>query len=144
MIHLVEFYCTITYIYYWSPIYIYLCTFIYIYKDFPGGSQQCGRPGFDPWVGRSPGEGNGYPLQYSGLENSMDCTVHGVTKSLTQQRLSLTYLYKKRTEHSLKFWIFPSCFFFNINSLKNNYFFQISEITFYVFWDLRKSKFMGG
>ena len=28
-----------------------------------------------------PGEGNGYPLQYSGLENSMDCTVHGVTKS---------------------------------------------------------------
>ena len=31
-----------------------------------------------------PGEGNGYPLQYSGLENSMDCTVHGVTKSRTQ------------------------------------------------------------
>ena len=32
----------------------------------------------------SPGEGKGYPLQYSGLENSMDCIVHGVTKSLTQ------------------------------------------------------------
>ena len=32
----------------------------------------------------SPGEGKGYPLQYSGLENAMDCTVHGVTKSLTQ------------------------------------------------------------
>ena len=30
---------------------------------------------------RPPGEGNGYPLQYSGLENSMDCAVHGVTKS---------------------------------------------------------------
>jgi len=29
----------------------------------------------------SPGEGKGYPLQYSGLENSMDCIVHGVTKS---------------------------------------------------------------
>ena len=39
---------------------------------------QCRRPGFDPWVG-SPGEGNGYPLQYSGLENSMDHIVHGVT-----------------------------------------------------------------
>ena len=26
-----------------------------------------------PWLGRSPGEGKGYPLQYSGLENSMDC-----------------------------------------------------------------------
>ena len=31
----------------------------------------------------SPGEGNGYPLQYSGLENSMDCIVHGVAKSRT-------------------------------------------------------------
>ena len=36
-----------------------------------------------PGLGRSPGEGNGYPLQYSGLENSMDCTVHGVAKSQT-------------------------------------------------------------
>ena len=34
-------------------------------------------------LGRSPGEGKGYPLQDSGLENSMDCTVHGVTKSQT-------------------------------------------------------------
>ena len=32
-------------------------------------------------LGRSPGEGNGCPLQYSGLENSMDCTVPGVAKS---------------------------------------------------------------
>ena len=37
-----------------------------------------------PRLGRSPREGNGYPLQYSGLENSMDCTVYGVTKSRTQ------------------------------------------------------------
>ena len=34
-----------------------------------------------PGLGRSPGEGKGYPLQYSGLENSMDCIVHGVTKT---------------------------------------------------------------
>ena len=34
--------------------------------------------------GRSPGERNGYPLQYSGLKNFMDCIVHGVTKSRTQ------------------------------------------------------------
>ena len=32
----------------------------------------------------SPGEGKGYSLQYSGLENSMDCIIHGVTKSQTQ------------------------------------------------------------
>ena len=36
-----------------------------------------------PGLGRSPGEGKGYPLQYSGLENPMDCIVHGVTKSQT-------------------------------------------------------------
>ena len=47
---------------------------------------QFGRPGFNPWVGRSPGEGKGYQLQYCGLENSMDCIVHGVAKS--QKRLS--------------------------------------------------------
>ena len=34
-------------------------------------------------LGRSPGEENGYPLQYCGLQNSVDCTVHGVTKSQT-------------------------------------------------------------
>ena len=32
---------------------------------------------------RAPGEGKGYPLQYSGLENSIDCIVHGVAKSWT-------------------------------------------------------------
>ena len=35
-------------------------------------------------LGRSPEEGKGYPLQHSGLENSMDCIVHGVAKSWTQ------------------------------------------------------------
>ena len=34
-------------------------------------------------LGRSPAEGEGYPLQYSGLENSVDCIVHEVTKSQT-------------------------------------------------------------
>ena len=35
-----------------------------------------------PGLGRSPGEGKGYPLQYSGLENSVDCILHGVTKKI--------------------------------------------------------------
>ena len=35
----------------------------------------------------SPGEGKGYPLQYSGLENSMDCIVHGVAELDTTERL---------------------------------------------------------
>ena len=43
-------------------------------------------------VGRedSPGGGKGYPLQYSGLENSMDCIVHGVTELDTTEQLSLS------------------------------------------------------
>ena len=52
----------------------------------PAGKQSScnvGDLGLIPGLGRSPGEGTGYPLQYSGLENSMDYTVHGVTKSRT-------------------------------------------------------------
>ena len=51
-----------------------------------------------PGLGRSPGEGKGYPLQYSGLDNSMDCIVHGVTKSQTQ--LS-DFQKKKKSEHTV-------------------------------------------
>ena len=39
-----------------------------------------------PGLGRSPGEGKDYPLQYSGMENSMDFIIHGVEKSQTQLR----------------------------------------------------------
>ena len=42
-----------------------------------------GDPGSIPGLGRCPGEGIGYPLQCSGLENSMDCRVHGVLKCRT-------------------------------------------------------------
>ena len=48
--------------------------------------------GLIPGLGRSPGEGKGYPLQYSGLENSMDCVVHGIAK--TWPRLSDFYFTK--------------------------------------------------
>ena len=62
--------------------------------DFPGGSDdkesahKAGDVGSIPGSGRSPGEGNGNPLQYSCLKNSMDrgawrATVYGVTKSQT-------------------------------------------------------------
>ena len=63
--------------------------------DFPGGSDgkasvyNVGDPGLSPGLGRSPGEGNGNPLQYYCLENPMDrgawqATVHGVAKSRTR------------------------------------------------------------
>ena len=52
----------------------------------PGKESACnGRDlGLIPGLGRSPGEGKGYPLWYSGLENSMDCIVHGVAKTCTR------------------------------------------------------------
>ena len=53
-----------------------------------------GDPGLIPGLGRSPGEGKGYPLQYSGLENAMDCIVDGVTKSWTQ--LSDSHLHRMK------------------------------------------------
>ena len=59
------------------------------FLDFPcglaGKESTCnvGDLGSIPGLGRSLGEGNGNPLQYSGLENSMDCIVHEVAKSQT-------------------------------------------------------------
>ena len=56
---------------------------------FPGDSAgkesacNAGDQGLIPGLGGSPGEGNGYPLQYSGLENSIDSIVHGFAKSQT-------------------------------------------------------------
>ena len=44
-----------------------------------------GDPGSIPGLGRCPAEGNGKPLQYSGLENAMDCIVHGVAESDTTE-----------------------------------------------------------
>ena len=61
-----------------------------VFLGFPCGSagkgstRNAGDLGLIPGLGRSPGEGKGYPLQYSGLENSMDYTVDGVAKSQTQ------------------------------------------------------------
>ena len=57
---------------------------------FPGGSAgresacNAGDLASIPGLGRSPGEGKGYPLQYSGLEISVDCIAHGVARSRTR------------------------------------------------------------
>ena len=68
-----------------------LCeTFIIKRWSFPdssvGRESAChaGDPSSIPGLGRSAGEGKGYPLQYSGLENSMDCIVHGIAKCRTR------------------------------------------------------------
>ena len=61
-------------------------TFSLSFCQFPGGSAgkesacHVGDLGSIPRLGRSPGEGKDYPLQFSGLENSMDCIVHANSK----------------------------------------------------------------
>ena len=55
-----------------------------IYNLYAGGL------GSIPGLGRSPGDGKGYPLQYSGLENSMDCIVWDCKELDTIKRLSLS------------------------------------------------------
>jgi len=73
---------------------------------FPGGSDSkesahsAGDVGLIPGLGRSPGEGNGYSLQYSCLENSMDreawqAIAHGVTESQTRQNNQHTHSHEK-------------------------------------------------
>jgi len=58
-----------------------------------GNESACntGDSGSIPGSGRSPGEEKSYTLQYSGLENFMDCIVHGVAESDTTERLSLSH-----------------------------------------------------
>ena len=61
-----------------SQLYMYVCMYVYTYIGFPGGSEvkasacNVGDLGSIPGSGRSPGEGNGNPPQYSCLENPMD------------------------------------------------------------------------
>ena len=67
-----------------------------VFLGFPCGSAgkesacNAGDLGLIPGLGRSPGEGKGYPFQCSGLENSMDYIVHGVAELDTTERLSRT------------------------------------------------------
>ena len=66
-----------------------------VFLGFPSGSagkeSTCNAGDLDslPRLGRSPGKGKGYPFQYSGLENSMDCIVHRVAESVTTERFKL-------------------------------------------------------
>ena len=85
---------------------------------FPGSSAgkestcSAGDSGSIPGLGRSPGEGNSYPLQYSDLENSMDCVANGDKESDTTERLSLSpwrqnsYQVSPGWKGSRKVWFF--------------------------------------
>ena len=85
---------------------------------FPGGSDgkasscNAGDQGAIPGLGRSPGEGNGNPLQYSCLENPMGggalwATVHGVAKSRTQLS-NFVFTHYKHLESKLSGFMFTT------------------------------------
>ena len=72
---------------YFFPLKVQLVNILCFPHSSVGRESACNArdPGLIPGLGRSPGEGIGYPFQYSDLEkNSMDCIVHGVAKSWTQ------------------------------------------------------------
>ena len=85
----------------WPP----LCDYSLFASGFPCGSVSkesacnAGDLGLIPGLERSPGEGKGCPLQYSGLENSTDCIDQGVTKSWTWPRDLYLLEESKVTKH---------------------------------------------
>ena len=114
------------------------------YLGFPDSSVgeesawNAGDPSLIPGLGRSTGEGKAYPLQYSGLEYSMDCIVHGVTKSqtwLSDLHFTMFYLLiiiieifenwwdERYSIHSLYFSIVYQTFIYNF--LLKIYFFGV-------------------
>ena len=91
-----------------SAVFVLFCAAFFNYSKISAYSSankesacDAGDPCVIPGLGRSPGEGNSYPLQYSGLENAMDCIVPGVTKSWT--RLSNSHFHTLVTEEKTLF-----------------------------------------
>ena len=97
-----------------------------VFLDFPCGSAgkesacNAGDLGSIPGLGRSSGEGKGYPLQYSGLENSMDCIVHGIPKSWT--RLSDFHFHFTLLLTPNTFYVFIVTIYIFIYCILMNYF----------------------
>ena len=111
---------------------------------FSGGSvgkeSACnvGDLGSIPGLGRPLGEGNSYPLQYSGLENSMDCIVHGVTKSWAQ----LSDFHFHVVHGVAKSWTRPRDFRFhflsiNISTVALDIMVQFLSMKIVYFWKLQ-------
>ena len=116
-----------------------------MFLGFPGGSAgkestyNVGDLGSIPGLERSPGEGNGYPLQYSGLENSMDCTVRHDKVTFTKDiQPDLWYMYTVRNDqhnqanehihHLSKLFIFFLSIYFHHFSIHNLLLFRPSSI----------------
>ena len=85
----------------------------YVFPDSSVGKEStcnAGDPCWIPGLGRYPGEGKGYPLQYSGLENSMDYTAHGVAKSQTRLTFTFAFKYVLEDVYYFSIWIYNNVF----------------------------------
>ena len=104
-----------------------------VFLGFPCGSAgkestcNAGDLGSIPGLGRCPGEGKGYPLHCLGLENSMDCTVHWVTKSWTQLNDFHTQMMLKSSKHLM---LSNPCFHFC--SFQPNLCYWFKSLTMYL------------
>ena len=82
---------------------IWICFFLWaslvaqLLKNLPAMQE----PGFDPWVGKIPWEGKGYPLQNSDLEITMD---YGGLQRVRQDWVTFTFFHPQSTYFLLKFW----------------------------------------
>ena len=94
----------------YSFCFVLFLAMCFLQKGFPCGSAgeestcNVGNLGSIPGLGRSPGEGNGYPLQYSGLKNSINCIVHGWQR-VGHNWVTFTFTSFKSTR--LLIWVFP-------------------------------------
>ena len=92
----------------WDALLLIIMLHFWSFSYFPASSVSkesacnAGDPGSIPGWGRSPGEEIGYPLQYSNLENSMDCIVHGVTESWTGMSDFYFLLFQSRLPGSIR------------------------------------------
>ena len=71
-------------------------------SDSKESACNAGDLGLIPRLERSPGEGKGYPFQYSGLDKSMDCIIHGVAVGQDWETFTFTSLLSLKWKHGLK------------------------------------------
>ena len=112
-----------------------------------------GEPGLVPGLGRSTAEGIGYPFQYSGLENTMDCIVHGVPKScmwMSEFYMDLTFQVSMQYCSLYHWTLLPSpvtsttgcCFCFgSVSSFFLKLFLYSSPVAYWAPTDLGSSSF---